>query len=173
MTVWAYQNGPVTIGVERDALAYILNASFASVINQVAESVAQEARNVLPHPTMKRAIGVKRAGVVESGNKGRWRLDLKGRRYASGAGARLMRGVEVPVALVTNDSNLAMTWEYGYPPRKLSEVFRRKDGSRPRTGRSGGGTPVYGPEYYRRYQPLTLGAQRAGARLVLKYRPPR
>lgn len=177
MTNWVHRNGPVTVEVNRDALSFVLD-DFAPALNAVAETVAEEARAVLPKERMRRFIRVKRGGEVMGSNKGLWALRLRGRRYGSGTGDRLMRGVTVPVALVVNDSNLAMTWEYGSVPAEKSVAFRRKEGGGGHIGatkgeRAAGGGSV---DQFRQYQPLTLGAMRAqsaAARLSLIYRRPR
>lgn len=171
MSVWTYRTGGVTIGVSREALGFVLD-DFAPAVNEVAELVAEEARNVLPHEAMRRFIGVKPAGVVEGNNKGIWRLQLRSRRYGSGSGERLMRGVEVPVALVVNNSRLATLWEYG-GTFDGSAVFQRRSGGRKAIVK---GAKIGSTDDYRRmWQPLTMGGLRAQsrARLILKRRRPR
>jgi len=167
VTLWVHEKDGVTIGVDRGALASALNV-YAPAVNEVAESLADEVRSILPHPTMRAFVSVKHAGVVETRNVGRWPLKLAGRRYG-GRGNQLMRGVVVPVALVLNLSRLAMTWEYGSTAPKPSTIFNTTK-ARTRKKKAAGEAAVYGPEYYRRYQPFTLAAQRVKARPVLKHR---
>lgn len=174
MSVWVHKNGPVTIAVDRESFGFIVQG-FAPQVNFIAEVVASEARSILPTPSMARFIGVKRAGVIEGSNTGVWRMRMRGRRYGSGSGNPLMRGVEAPVALVVNNSNLAMTWEYGSVAQK-SVAFARKNGGAPgHKGATKGQRALGGANEFRMWQPLTLGAMRAqaGGRLILKYRRPR
>jgi hypothetical protein len=171
---WKYKDGPVRVEINREALGFILD-DFAGPLNSVAEVVAEEARAVLPKESMRRFIRVKSGGEIAGSNRGIWPLALRGRRYGSGTGDRLMRGVEVPVALIVNDSNLAMTWEYGTVPADKNLAFAAKDGGDGHIGRSKGerGAGGGGADQFRMYQPLTLGAlkgQSKAARLVLKYR---
>lgn len=166
---WVYKRGTTTLAVDRAALQRVLQPTIPH-INRVADQAAAEARNLLPHPSMRRFIGVKHAGGSGGGNQGMWRLKLRGRRYGSGSGDRLMRGVEVPVALVTNDSYLAIVWEYGAVPVRALNVIRKRGKAKMK---SGGHLTPYGvseQELTRQYQPLVLAAQRVAARAVIRPR---
>lgn len=168
MSDWTHKNGPVTVTINRDAMGFVLDR-FAPELNSLAEEVAEGARQTLPKTSMRRFIAVKRAGTISGNNVGRWRLRLRGRRYGSGTGERLMRGVEVPVALVTNNSNLAQTWEYGGIP-KPSVIYRRKGSRKIAVARTAGGAE-YDETYFRQYGPLLNGARKASrGRLVQRYR---
>ena len=159
MSNWQHKSGSATISVNREAFSAAL-APLAGDLNQVAAQVAEEARNKLPTEAMRKFISFKPAGR-ESGT---WRLQMTGRRYGSGTGERLQRGLRVPIALVTNNSNLAVLWEYGGTPQEAIKAVRRphKAGAT-KTGNSG-------ELLTRQYQPLTLAAQQVGARLVLRRR---
>jgi hypothetical protein len=152
---WRVEEHGVTLSIDRVALGKALNA-FAPAINAVAEEAAQSARAALPQESMRRFIGVKTGGQIVEGNRGLWGLKLAGRSYT---GNRMMRGVVVPIALVTNSSSMAVVWEYGSIPKM--EILRR----RPKKGaaRRRDGT-TWGPEYFRQYQPLTIAGQRSRAR---------
>lgn len=168
MSVWVHKNGPVTIGVDRDALSFVLDG-FAKDVNSVAAETAQRARDALPEPWMRNSIRFKKSGTIQPKNQGIWQLKMRGRRYGSGTGERLMRGVHVPVALVTNNSRLAMTWEYGAIPDKASVVFRRKGSTKAADARDykGGDWETWN----RQWGPLLTGARSVSrARLVERYR---
>jgi len=160
MNVWVHKNGPVTMVVDRDAMSAAL-APFADDLNKVALQVAAEARKILPTEDMAKFIGVKPA----AGEQGTWTLKLRGRRYGSGTGDRLGRGLRVPIALITNDSKLAVLWEYGGTPQEASKAIRTPGHKK---GATKGGTT--GDMLLKQYQPLTLAAQRVGARLVIHRR---
>lgn len=171
MSDWVHRNGPVTITIDRGALGLTLQ-SLAPAVNEVAEEAAEAARRALPQAGMRRFIAVKRAGGMTADNQGVWRLRMRGRHYASGTGERLMRGVEVPVALVTNNSNLAHVWEYGAIPQP-SVMFRRKGSKKVAVARATSGDH-YDETYFRQWSPLLTGARAvARARRVEKYRPAR
>lgn len=160
MSTWVHKSGRATIAIDRDAFSAAL-APFADDLNKVAYDVAGEARKILPTEDMAKFIGVKPA----AGESGTWTLKLRGRAYGSGTGDRLGRGLRVPIALITNDSRLAMLWEYGGVPQEALKVIRTPGSKKGATK-----SATSGEMLLRQYQPLTLAAQKVGARLVLRYR---
>lgn len=160
---WVNRQGKALMVIDRDALSAALG-QFAPELNDVAAKVANEARAILPTENMRKFIGFLPAGA----GPGTWTLKLRGRHYGSGTGDRLGRGLNVPIALVTNDSSLATIWEYGGTPQEVSHIVRR-------FGRKSGETKTGDTmeQMVGQWQPLTLAAQKVGARLVLKRRESR
>jgi hypothetical protein len=159
---WVNKQGKATMVIDRDALSAALGV-FAPDLNDVAAKVADEARAILPTESMRKFIGFLPAGS----GPGTWTLRLRGRYHGSGTGDRLGRGLDVPIALVTNDSALATVWEYGGTPQEVSHIVRRP-------GHKSGETKGDSVEVLSgQWQPLTLAAQKVGARLVLKRRESR
>lgn len=166
--VWRHRAGGVLIEVDRSALSAALAPTHPH-LNALAEQVAQGARDVLPNDAMRAFIGVKPAGSGGSSNKWRWPLELSGRRWR---GDQLLRDVEVPVALVTNNSILAMVWEYGGVAQRDAKRMVKRGAVKGGFGKVTTGR-TRGRETFLQWQPLTLGAQRAAARAVIRYRKPR
>jgi hypothetical protein len=160
---WVNKQGRATMVIDRDALSAALG-QFAPDLNAVAAEVANEAKAILPTENMRKFIGFLPAGP----GPGTWTLKLRGRHYGSGTGDRLGRGLNVPIALVTNDSNLATIWEYGGTPQEVSHVVRRPGHKAGETKTGDSMEQMSG-----QWQPLTLAAQKVGARLVLKRRESR
>jgi hypothetical protein len=166
---WVHKHKSVTVQIDRDRLSGALTPTVPH-INSVADQAADEARRVLPNQSMRRFIGVKHAGSRSGGNKGMWQLKLRGRRYGSGTGDRLMRGVEVPVALVTNNSDFALVWEYGAAPVRALNLVRKQSKAKVKLKGRVADRGATREELVRQYQPLTLAAQRVGARAVIRAR---
>lgn len=164
---WVHKKGVVTVVIDRSALGAALAPTYSHV-NRTADQARDDARSVLPDP-LRRFVGSRHAGRAPSdGGRGLWTLRLRGRRYGSGTSERLMRGVDVPVALVTVDSAYAMVWEYGAAPVRARNVVRKASRGHG-TSKKGRGRASQ-VELERQYQPLTLAAQRAGVRAVLRPR---
>lgn len=93
------------IEIDRDMLTKTLEREFGEELNKAAMKGMMAARAALPHPRMQQTVSMKAwyntpTGVVD------W--PTRSMRLPS-----LMRGMRIPVALVTVNSDWGATWEYG------------------------------------------------------------
>lgn len=91
--------------INKDALSDALFKHFEDNVNSTAQRAYRVAQETVPTRAFKVFIAYK--SVSETPQSWRRNKDEK---------SPLLDGLEIPVALVVNDSNYAFIWEYGTPP---------------------------------------------------------